>query len=609
MRNNSKEQIKNRMIAKAADIWGVAANEIEMSFDPIVSLLISACASEIEKISAEVDESQTRITEKVIQLMTPETVNGPRPAQAILYAKPVDDVLTIKPEYLFNYRKRFTYKNTSVKYKDIFFSPVQDFNLINGTIQFLAMGNTIIEQTGKKSRNVLVKDAKSPKLPPSTLYLGISSELTTLPLKNISLYFESQGVAHKELFYHHLRNAEWFVEGRKLAVVDGMFTSNKEQVIDLKTIFEDVSNKTNNTSNQISNGFRKNYCTIKDTKGVKDSSFEEIETLFETNKIKTEGPLRWIKIVFPRIVDTSILEHVYCSFNSFPVLNRELNSFTYQIKEYINILPIKTEDLFFDIKSIVNTSGKKYKARSKDNSSDDKGTFVMRSDNVGKLDKRKAREYIIHLIELLKDESASFSFLNNDFLHNNLKSLNQLISLLEKKVSEASNEVTQTNYVVLKPYKPNESLLVDYWTTNGQEANNIKSGSELSLYKGIGVSHKDTYFVTTTFGGKDDLSMKDRLNSYRRSLLSRDRIVTKEDVKALCYELYGDKIEDVEIKRGYSTAIDLNKGIIQCIDIVLHPNTEVVTETEEWEAINSNLLYFLEKNSINVFPYKIKILN
>lgn len=609
MRNNSKEQIKNRMIAKAADIWGVPANEIEMSFDPIVSLLISACASEIEKISAEVDESQTRITEKVIQLMTPETVNGPKPAQAILYAAPIDDIVTLKPEFLFNYRKKNTYRNTSIQYKDIYFSPVQEFNLVNGAIQFLAMGNTVIEQTEKKTRKILLQDPKSNKLPPSTMYLGISSDLKTIPLKNISLYFELQGSVHKDLFYHHLRNAEWFVEGKKLSVIGGMFNGDEEQVIDLHTIFEDVSNKTNTTSKLTNNSFSKHYCTIKENKGVKTSNFQEITTLFETNKIKTDGNVRWIKIVFPRIIDHSILEKVHCSFNSFPALNRELNSFTYQIKEYINILPIKTEDLFFDIKSIVNTNGKKYKARSKDNSSEDKGTFVLRSDNVGKLDKRKAKEYIIHLIELLKDESASFSFLNNDFLHNNLKGLNQLISLLEKKVSEASSEVTQTNYIVLKPYKPNETLLVDYWTTLGNEANNIKTGSELSVFKGIGISHKEIYFVTTSFGGKDDLSMKDRLNSYRSSLLSRDRIVTKEDMKALCYELYGDKVENVEIKKGYSTAIDVKKGIIQCIDIIVHPNNEVTTETEEWDAINSNLLYFLEKKSINVFPYKIKILN
>ena len=62
MKENTKEQIRNRMIKNAANMWDVPANEIETSFDPIVDLLLSACASEIAKIAGEVDESQTRIT-------------------------------------------------------------------------------------------------------------------------------------------------------------------------------------------------------------------------------------------------------------------------------------------------------------------------------------------------------------------------------------------------------------------------------------------------------------------------------------------------------------------------------------------------------------------
>lgn len=612
MKENTKEHIKNRMIKKAASLWGVSPNEIDMSFDPIVSMLISACAFEIEKIAAEVDDSQTRITEKVIQLMTPETVNGPRPAHGIVYAEASDDKSLIKPEYLFNYRKQEVHNKTSLKYKDIYFSPIQDFNLVNAKIQFIATGDMVYELDTKKGRQIVGQNLKNSKLLPSTLYIAISSELKNIRLDDVSFYFELLGVENKELFYHHLRNADWHVENGKLKVISGFFNSDDGHLVKLNSIFEDISNKTHNTSQQILNSCIRYYVTVKsmnEGKELASSSFKEVQDLFEENKIKTEGDLRWIKIVFPRIISNDFLKHIHCSLNAFPVMNRELKSFSYRIKEYINILPIKTEELFFDIKSIVNTEGKEYRARSKNNSGDDKGTFVLRSDNVGKLDKRKAREYIIHLIELLKDESASFSFLNNDFLRKNLESLNQLISLLESKVSESSNETTQTNYVVLRPFNSNENLIVDYWTTNGIDGNNIKSGSELSLYKGVGVKQGNSHFLTTTYGGRDDLAMKDRLNSYRRSLLSRDRIVTKEDVKALCFEIYADRISKVDVKRGFSEAIDLNKGMIQCIEILLTPNNQINTETEEWESINSNLLYFLEKNSINVFPFKIKILN
>ena len=72
--SETSEVIKNRMIKRAAALWGVPANEIEISFDPVVTLLLGACASEIEKIHEKINESQARVTEKIIQLMTPETV-------------------------------------------------------------------------------------------------------------------------------------------------------------------------------------------------------------------------------------------------------------------------------------------------------------------------------------------------------------------------------------------------------------------------------------------------------------------------------------------------------------------------------------------------------
>jgi Type VI secretion system, TssF len=611
MKGNTKEQIKNRMIKKAATLWGVAVNEIEMSFDPIVALLIAACASEIEKISSEVDESQTRVTEKLMQLMTPETANGATPAHAILYAESDDDITLLKTEYLFQYKKEISYDKTEIRYKDLFFSPVQEFNLVNAKIEYLATGNTIMTLEDKKNWRHLYQDNNS-QLPSSTMYIGVSSDLKEIPVKDISLYFELQAVENKELFYHHLRNVEWYIDGDQIEVVDGFYNSNDSHLSNLEHIFEDTSDKTNQLSKKVINAYQKHYITLKSLvkgKGIVNSKFVELQEIINSNKVKIGNDIRWIKIVFPGIISNKTLEKLHCSFNAFPAINRELNSFTYQIREYINILPIKTDDLFFDMKSITNTDGDIYRERSKNSSNEDKGTFVLRGDNMGKLDKRQAREYLIHLIELLKDESASFSFMNNDFLQTNLKGLNQLLALLEKKVTESSNEMTQTNYIVLKPYKTNENLLVEYWITNGDIANGISPGSPLVIYKGFGVGRNNCYLVTTTHGGKDDLNMKERLNSYRRSLLSRDRVVTKEDVKALCDELYGDRIEKVEIKNGYTDGVGLNKGMVQCVEILLSPNHKNNTEIEEWETIGNNLSYYLEKNSINVFPYKINILH
>lgn len=608
MKANSKEQIKNRMLKKAAALWGVPANEIEMSFDPIVSLLLTACAAEIEKISGEIDESQTRITEKIIQLMTPSSIFGPKPAHAILYSKPIDSSLKLNPDYMFSFKKKTSFKNTSVNFKDIYFSPLQEFNLTKANIKYIATGNSISEIVEKKQFQSIFKGDKRSGLQQSSLYLGISSNLESISLKDISFYFELQDIEDNAIFYHHLKNAEWFLGDKKIDTNEGFFNSKRTNELDLDAIFNDTSNKTNNIVEQLRNNYSKHYITIKSKKTMHPkSSFPELDEIISNHRLKMEENVIWLKIVFPRVISNHLLENLYCSLNAFPVMNRELNSFSYQMKEYINILPIKAENLFLDIKSITNTDGKSYKLQSKNTSSTEKGTYIIRSDNAGKLYHRKAKEYISHLIELLKDESASFSFFNNDFLHKNLKNLNQLISLLENKVSEINNNVSETGYVSLKPFRQKETLLIEYWTTNGDEGNNIKSGSPLKVYNGIGVKQKSSFLITSTYAGKNELSMNERLNAYRRSLLSRDRIVTKEDVKALCYEMYNDKISNVSISKGYTTDIALKKGLVQCVNIELTPNNEVFTEQYEWNSLNNNLLLYLEKHSVSVFPYKVKL--
>ncbi len=608
METNTKEHIKNRMIKNAAQMWGVQASDIETSFDPIVTLLIGACAAEIEKIGGEIDSSQTRITEKVVQLMTPENANGPSLAHGILFAEPDDEFTIVKPEYLFNYRKEIAYKNTSLQYKDLFFSPIRDSKLVDARISYLATGDSLIEFPQKKSGLNTSIELKKSQLNPATLYLGLSSTLSEIPVAGVSLYFDLKHGANEALFYHHLRNATWSTADKEIEVVSGFETDVDVQASKLRTIFENVSDKTNTIAQQISSRYEKHYITLQVANPIKDSDFEELDVTLENNGIKKEEALCWIKIEFPTVISNEVLRNVKCSLNTFPVVNRKLNSFTYTIKEFINILPIKSEDLFFDIKSITNTDGDIYAVRNKDGSLTDKGTFVLRGNSVAKLDKRKAREYVLHLISLLKDESAAFSFLNNDFLRGNLKTLNQATALLEKKVLEASNELLHTNYLTLKPFKSTENLLVEFWTTAGSEANNIKSGSKIPIYKGVGIKQGTSQLITTTHGGKNDLSVQDRLNSTRRSLLSKERIVTKEDVKALCFEMYGDKISAVQIQSGYQKNLSLKKGLLPCLDIVLSANESAQVNAIEWESLGSNLLYYLKKKSVNVLPYRIKII-
>ncbi|MHA7059435.1 type VI secretion system baseplate subunit TssF [Aquimarina sp. M1] len=610
MSAENKVQIKNRMIKKAASLWGVSPNEIESSFDPVVSLLIAACASEIEKISSEIDNSQTRITERLIQLMTPETLYGSRPAHGIVYTEPIEKKTVITPEHLLYYKKRIKAKNASNELKNIYFSPIQKSQLIDASISKMICGNKIYDVEGKRKMMSSLAMKKGNVLAPSTLYLGIKSNQDKIPLKDVSFYFELLDVQENELFYHHLKNAEFYYEEKRFEVTPGYFNSDISGRINLESIFNQKPNKTRNIEEQVKKLYKKHFVSIKSNISLRSNAKipEEFSNFMNEKDLEELSDLNWVKIEFPRIIDDIILDSVYCTCNAFPALNRKWESISYQLKDYIDIVPISTQELFLDIKSISNTSGKEYRLRENDSSTDDKGTYVVRRDNVSKLDYRKAREYLLHLIELLKDESASFSFFGNDFLQSNINELNQNISLLEKKVSDMKKSSEETNYISVKPYKKKDTLLVEYWVTNGEDANQIKSGNTLNIYQGSDLKQKGSQFLTSTFQGKNNLGMEERLNAYRRALLSRNRIVTREDVKALCYELCSNKVKEVKVSKGFKTDIHIAKGLIPCIEVMLFANEKETTPSAEWNSLKSNIMSVLEQQSLNIFPYKIIVI-
>ncbi len=74
------------MLKTAARLWGYPDAEVETSFDPVVQLLLEACASELEKISGEVDVSHARLVERLAQIMMPEPITSSQPAYGILHA-------------------------------------------------------------------------------------------------------------------------------------------------------------------------------------------------------------------------------------------------------------------------------------------------------------------------------------------------------------------------------------------------------------------------------------------------------------------------------------------------------------------------------------------
>jgi len=135
IKKNRKEIVLTRLKRAAAKIWDYRESETE-GFDPIIDLLFGACASEFERLSTELYISQTRILEKIAQILLPEINLRPNPSYAVLQAKPVNIERQADQTDQFVFEKEFTGgPSGKTEQRKLFFS--QNQKLICNIEQFL----------------------------------------------------------------------------------------------------------------------------------------------------------------------------------------------------------------------------------------------------------------------------------------------------------------------------------------------------------------------------------------------------------------------------------------------------------------------------------------
>src|SRR3984885_2355873 len=140
----SRERIRSRLIKNASQLWGVQTSDIN-AFDPIVNMMFSAFAGEIEKVYHEIESSHSRVLERLSKLLVPEVNKGPVPAHGIMHARSNEARSVMAKSTQFYFQKRIPSKESSLRetFRDLYFTPVADTTLFNGDIQYIAFGRSM----------------------------------------------------------------------------------------------------------------------------------------------------------------------------------------------------------------------------------------------------------------------------------------------------------------------------------------------------------------------------------------------------------------------------------------------------------------------------------
>jgi hypothetical protein len=612
--HESKEKIISRMIKNASKLWGFQDTQAESSFDPLVSMILGALSVELAKISSEINTTEARLLERLVELLTPEPVTGPLPSHGLIRANPVESVFTIDPDYQFYVNKKFTIPGEKATVeKQVYFTPTGNFKLFNGQVKNLVAGGKIYEYQTELYKEMIAPARHDATFRTSELWIGLKMDDAVESMKGLTVCFDLRSEVYDNSFYESLAKGSWTINGQTVKFVQGTENEDDSKADTLEMLLKNELDLTTKVCNHINRYYHKNFLTLASddlTLPQKESGEKypaRFNELFLPNDLdKLEGNLLWIKAEFPQVLPADIFDNLFCSINCFPVFNRHLNEFTQSSREIINIIPLITEEIFLDMKRVTSTNGKLYVAKTFSGINEvENGTYILRNGGVGRFDSRNAAEILNYLLELLRDESAAFAILGADMISSNLKELNQTITRLENRLKEGNIVKEEISYLLLKTHPADEILFVEFWSTNGTFANNIKSGENLLIYDGSNLWPESVVMVKPTLGGRESLDTEQRINAYRKALLSHGRVVTKEDIKALCFEHFGNRLKQVEIKRGLQIGQSTDSGFMQTLDIYLTP-AKPCSESEkaELEYLKKDLLIKLEEQSANVLPFR-----
>jgi hypothetical protein len=618
MNQLSKDQIKDRLLKRAAKQWGYSDVELENVFDPIVNLLFDVCAKELEKISNEIFSSRRRITERLIEILTPSTSIKASAARGILKGYPVENELVLNDYHQFCYQKKEInpYNPNEISHKNYFFGPSKAVKLTRNKIGYVVLPNGVNEIINDQFKEAVSSKNYINPYPYGTVWLGIKHEGDGI-VKDLMFYFYLKNIQNRSVFFHFLHRAKWFLDDKPLTAVKG-YNNEEAYNSEEKYLMQQDFYHIDKIQEHINDFYKDHFVTIKDEFHIEEDKYKipkEFEKFIPTEdlkKIEAEN-LLWLRVEFPNAIGQDILSEIFCSNNCFPAINKKLNEMQGNIKDILNIYPLNLNDEYFlELFAVFNDLKKEVEIiTNTDDEPSDEDYAYLRYGGISRFDERNAAEEVNYLIDLVRDEASAFSRLGNDFADTNLKEINQIISRFRNKISLVGIKKASNPYLVLNTKSKNDkgTLFVKYWTTDGESGNKINAFSRLSVAKGVDFERDSVVVISSTQGGKNELSNSEKIYAYRENLISNRRVVTRQDIVILCKNHFGIAVNKIEVKNGIQTSLDSNVGYTPTIDVYLERTDLSLYNEDEWEFLREDLKLLIENRAINVVPFRVIFTN
>jgi hypothetical protein len=549
-----------------------------------VELLIGACASELAFVYQEIDGSEQRVIERLVNLLIPTWKAGPVPAHSLAYTFPKAPLVQLKAHEvrLMGSPARALRNQAS----DIYLSPAGAIKCIGANVCGVALEDKSVFQ-GNLARYVELQNriAQRPVALPNretaflVLFLQMDENLNALEdasLEDVSLYFDLPVPEehHKEQasFLHELKNAQWFLNGNQVQAKPGLpetVLPVREEFNPVKLLEREVRGKYNN-----------HFFTFQKDAVLKAGGTQALPGQLNFSLLRMNHtflaalPPNPVVLTIRFQKPVAVSNDLFVSFNCFPVLNRRLNILdTWYRHEGLFPLQLKSDQSFLGVESVYNVADEEdpfcFSPLTSFAESKNTNKYSLIHRGLGRYDNFNYWQRYQTLIDTFQR-----NYKKNEIkvLLNEL-SLEELQEIFDGQPHQKSSPSAENGPYIMLQKKENEKQIrikVLFWDTPGEATNNIRINSELKFQEGFALPEleKDKMcLLKPVVGGRSAPSSAKGLKLLKDVLFQNDKIVSYADIERFCYSNFRDQIKQVRIGEGTALNPLNRKGIRRVIEV------------------------------------------
>lgn len=574
-------------------LWGIDDRD---KVDPIIEMLLDVFAYEMSRLNEEIKVSDGKLLERLARILVDEKWSLPSPSHGLLQMIPLEEELEVDRKTQF-YHTKMDQGET----RDIFFTPIRTHTLLSGFVRCMAFGDKLIAQDEESNPEFMVDCQKDKRIDDHVVWLGIKMDKkvvkkqTTLPVCLL------------------LKDSELDSHLRTVKVSDV-----KGNALEIRNVVDDEESSGQEHYYDMINRYYQNYLYEIDLTDAKkkqlkiEEQFPEFFDEFDLEEFDEE--FFWLKLTLPVTFDRDEIEKLNVKLNTFPIVNRKFIYKQHSLTRNGRLVSLPTDmeghDFFLNLERLIDDQGVEYSAVLNSDINNLSGTYSLYFGNTDRFDQRNAKGMLDRMIQAVREEGSAFSAIGYDLLNAHLEDLSTKLDVLEKKVNVSYKNMIGTlekQYLITEPFENTTFYECEFWKTNGSLANGILEHTPFNQYQSIEVQSHFISLQTETVGGIIRTTTKEKINSLRSGIITRERIVSKEDIKAFVKGMIGTTIDSVEVRSGVMVSPKRKEGLVRTSHVTIELSSKYAMNSENKKRMAQFIQSELEHRSVQSIPYQVQI--